>query len=122
MSGQTIKDCHSAPQVSLEHALYLTVDRTQELYVRHSCWVPVFYKTIVEQGFSRIPSLEHTYRHERTAMLPDCIKDCMHSLTDWVVQQGKGQGHARSLCIAFQGIDTCKSRRICNKFESKAWH
>lgn len=47
--------------VSLEHALYLTVDCTQELYVRHSCWVPVFYKTVVEQGFSRIPSLEHMY-------------------------------------------------------------
>lgn len=104
---QALSQCTSG--VSLEHALYLTVDCTQKFDVRHSCWISVFYKTVVEQGFSRIPSLENMYRHEGTAMLPDCIKDRMHCLTDWVVQQGKCQGHARSLGIAFQGINTCKS-------------
>lgn len=48
-------------QLSLEHALYLAMYCTQELYVRHPCWVLVLYQTVIEQSLSRIASLEDAH-------------------------------------------------------------
>lgn len=83
-TGLVNKHCNISTRL-LEHALYLTVHSTQELYVRHAGRIFVFYKAVVEQCLSWITPSEQRDGHESPTVLPDCIQYCMESLTKGVI-------------------------------------